>query len=301
MGQLEDMQVFVRVVDSGGISRAAEQLSIAKSAISRRLNELEKRLGVTLINRTTRTSKITEAGQHYYDHALLILDEVNQLNSSATQSKKNLEGTLRLSAPLSFGLAHLAPALDSFAKQHPELTLDVDFSDYESDLIQGGFDLAFRIGDLSDSSLKARRICPIRFSICASPEYLEKQGTPETIHELKHHQILRYAIKESNTWTLYDSSGKKHSIQTPAKIIANNGDYLCQMAVCGHGIIIIPTFITWQSEAKGDLVKILRNYSLPKINAYAIYPHNRYLPQRVRLFIDHLIEKFGDNPYWDQI
>jgi DNA-binding transcriptional LysR family regulator len=300
MGQLEDMQVFVRVVEAGGIGHAAEQLGIAKSAVSRRLTELEARLGVSLISRTTRTSRVTDTGKLYYTHSLSVIDEVAELNSITANPESSLGGTLRLSAPLSFGLSQLTPALDDFAKAHPGLTLDIEFSDHMADLIAGGFDLAFRIGDLSDSTLKARKISPIQSTICASPAYLEKYGTPTTPEDLKNHQVLRYALDNTNSWTLFDKKGKKYSVNTPAKIIANNGDFLCKMAISGHGIIVEPTFITWEAIAIGELIEILPEYKIPDIYAYAVYPQTRYLSRRARLLIDFLAERFGDNPYWDQ-
>lgn len=190
MGQLENMQVFIRVVEAGGIGLAAEQLGIAKSAVSRRLADMENHLGITLINRTTRTSSITEAGNLYYTRALKILGDVVELDAMASDPQASLRGTLRLAAPVSFGLTHLAPALDRFTKKHPELTLHVDFSDQHIDLIEGGYDLAFRIGNLESSTLKARRISPIHIMMCASPDYLDQWGIPEKPDDLKHHQLL---------------------------------------------------------------------------------------------------------------
>jgi len=299
LGQLEDMQAFIRIVEAGGIGPAAEQMGIAPSAISRRLALLESRLGVTLINRTTRTSKITEVGQTYYTRSLQVINEVTELNTITTDPDCSIHGTLRLSAPLSFGLSHLARALDTFAKEHPELTLDIDFSDHEIDLIEGGFDLAFRIGKLNDSSLKARRISPIRFNICASPEYLKQHGTPKTPDDLKNHKLLRYALYGNNNWKLIDEKGQHHKINTTSKMIANNGDFLNDMAIAGHGILLTPTFISWKAIAMGELTPILQNYKLEDLYAYAVYPQTHYLSQRVRLLIDFLAERFGDNPYWD--
>ena len=300
MGQLEDMQVFVRVVEAGSIGLAAEQLSIAKSAVSRRLSELETRLGVTLINRTTRTSSITEAGSLYYNRALRIIDEVDELNTMTSDPETSLQGSLRLAAPLSFGLSHLAPALDSFAQQHSKLTLEVDFSDRRIDLIEGGFDLAFRIGDVEDSSLKARRISPIRMVICASPDYLQQWGMPKTPEDLKQHQLLHYTLSNKRSWKLVDQTGEAHVIHVEAKVMANNGDFLNKMAMAGHGVLITPTFISWQAIAEGDLVPILTDCTIPSTSAYAVYPRTRYLSQRARLLIDCLVERFGENPYWDQ-
>ena len=301
MGQLENMQVFIRVVEAGGIGVAAEQMGLAKSAVSRRLADLESKLGITLINRTTRTSSLTEAGNLYYKRALHILDDVAELNVMTSDPKASLKGTLRLAVPLSFGLAHLTPALDSFAEKYPDLTLHVDFSDTHIDLVEGGYDLAFRIGKLKDSSLKARRIAPIRLIVCASPSYLEQWGTPKIPQELKQHKLLRYTLNTEKNWKFLDRHGKDITLQTDAKIQANNGDFLCKMAIAGHGILLSPTFITWEAVAKGQLVPILEHYTVRPSTAYAVYPQTRYLSQRARYLIDHLLETFGDNPYWDKV
>ena len=300
MGQLEDMEAFVRVVEAGGIGNAAEQMGIAKSAVSRRLSELESRLGVTLINRTTRTQKLSDTGEHYYKRALQIINEMSELNNVTANPDCDLKGTIRISAPLTFGLSHLAPALDSFFKTHPQLSLDIDFTDNHIDLIAGGYDLAFRIGDLDDSSLRARLMFPVSFCLCASPQYLADHGTPETPEELKQHQILRYSLANISSMTLTDKDNQKHTISTKGGIVANNGSFLSDMAVAGHGIILTPTFISWESLALGDLVPIMQDYTLLKINAYAVYPQARNLSRRTRLLIDFLVERFGNNPYWDQ-
>lgn len=300
MGQLEDIQAFIRVGEAGGIGNAAEQMGIAKSAVSRRLSELEARLGITLINRTTRTQKLTELGEQYYNRSLQILNEITELNNVISDPEFTLHGTLRVSAPLSFGLIHLAPALDSFIKEHPQLTLDINFNDNQIDLIGGGFDLAFRIGELDDSSLKARLICPIRFAICASPKYLAEHGTPKHPDDLKNHQCLRYSLYGSNTWTFFDKDNRKQSVTTNSRIVANNGDFLSEMAVANHGILITPTFISWEALSLGELVPILEDFNTPTLNAYAVFAQSRQLSRRIRLLIDFLVERFGNNPYWDQ-
>jgi len=300
MGQLEDMTVFIRVVDAGGISRAAEQLGIAKSAVSRRLVDLETRLGIRLLNRTTRTSSLTEAGRGFYERSIKIIDDISELNALASDSNTCLEGTINLAAPLSFGLSHLAPAIDDFLSLHPELTININFSDRQINLIEEGLDLAVRIADLKDSSLIARKLSPIRTQLCASPEYLKKQGTPETLDDLKHHPLLHYNLSNTSSWKLTDSQGEQHFIHVKAKINANNGDFLKDMAIAGHGILLIPTFISWKAIANGELVPLLSDYMTPQLNAYAVYPQTRYLSQRTRVLIDFLVERFGEKPYWDQ-
>jgi len=300
MGQLEDMTVFIRVVDAGGISRAAEQLGIAKSAVSRRLVDLETRLGIRLLNRTTRSSSLTEAGRSFYERSIKIVDDVTELNALAKDSNTHLEGTINLAVPLSFGLSHLAPAIDDFLSFHPELTININFSDRQVNLIEEGLDLAVRIADLKDSSLIARKLSPIRTQLCASPDYLKKHGTPKSVNDLKHHQLLQYNLSSTSTWKLTDKLGEQHFINVKAKVTANNGDFLKDMAIAGHGIIMMPTFILWKAIANTELVPILSGYITPQLNAYAVYPQTRYLSQRTRVFIDFLVERFGENPYWDK-
>jgi DNA-binding transcriptional LysR family regulator len=300
MGQLEEMQVFVRIVEAGSITQASGQLNLAKSAVSKRLGDLEKRLGSKLINRTTRKSSLTEAGNQYYQRVKLLLGEVDALNDDMACTTNVLAGSLKLAVPLSFGIAHLTPAIDLFMRQHPELKIEIDFSDRQVDIIEGGYDLAFRIGTLKDSSLKARKITPIRHVLCASPSYLEEHGSPTEPQQLKEHKILKYGSLPLAGIHLEDQTGQQHLVNVEAYLIANNGDAIKQMALSGHGIVMLPTFIVWNALAKGDLVPVLEHYSLPTMNAYAIYSPNRYLPRKVRSLIDFLIERFGDNPYWDQ-
>ena len=299
MGQLEDMAMFVRVVEAGSITKAAEQLNIAKSAVSRRLKELETRLGSQLISRTTRQSNLTQAGEQYYQKVHHILSEVDALNEETSGTPTRIEGTLKMTAPLSFGLMHLNDVIDEYANQHPELKFELDFSDRHTDLIEEGFELAIRIRELQDSSYQAKRLALIRYALCASPEYLERMGTPKTFDDLSEHEFLQYGMSKSSTIELIDEQGKKHQVVVNGKIKANNGDFLREMAVKGQGIAFLPTFITYRSLTSGELVPILQQYQLPTLNAYAVYPKNRFLSQRCRYLIDFIAERFGDNPYWD--
>lgn len=300
MSQFEEMRSFVRIVEAGSISRAAEQLGVAKSGVSRRLGDLEKRLGVKLLNRTTRRSSLTEAGQSYYSGAAKLLTDVAELNAATADTDASLEGTLRLAVPLSFGLRHLSPAIDEFLKTHPDLNVNIDFSDRLVDLVESGVDLAIRISRLGDSSLRARKICPIRMLLCASPAYIEKQGCPKQPEDLKQHRLLRYDMGSTTQVRLEDHQGKVYLAQTVSRVAANNGDFLCDMAMAGHGIIVTPSFIAWQALASGDLVEVMPGFAPPPLDAWAVYPQTRYLSRRARLFIDFLAERFGDNPYWDQ-
>ena len=299
MSQFEEMRTFVRIVEAGSISKAAEQLDIAKSGVSRRLTDLEGRLGVRLINRTTRRSSLTEAGRSYYAGAVKLMADVAELDASTADAEASLKGRLRLAVPLSFGLAHLAPAIDEFLREHPGLDLDMDFSDRQVDLVERGVDLAIRIAQLEDSNLQARRLCPIRLLLCASPAYLEAHGRPERPVDLERHRLLRYAASGGSAIRLPDGEGGEILVQAAAPIVANNGDFLRDMAVAGQGITLIPSFIAWQALAVGDLVEVMPGHAPQPLNAWAVYPRNRYLSRRARLFIDFLAERFGERPYWD--
>lgn len=302
MGQLEDMALFVRIVDTGSITKAAKQLGIAKSAVSRRLKALETRLGSQLISRTTRRSNLTETGELYYQQAKNILSEVAALNEQTSGAPTRIEGTLKMTAPLSFGLMHLTEVIHEYANQHPNLNFELDFSDRHIDLIEEGYELAIRIRELEDSSYQAKRLALIRFVLCASPDYLDRMGTPETAIDLKKHEFLQYGLSnKANALKLIDAQGKTQTIETSSKIKATNGEFLVDMAVKGHGITYMPTFIAYKTLARGELIPVLPQYQLPTLNAYAVYPKNRFLSQRCRYLIDFIAERFGDNPYWDQV
>jgi DNA-binding transcriptional LysR family regulator len=299
MGQLEDMAMFVRIVDAGGIGKAAEQLSLAKSAVSRRLVELEKRLNTKLLIRTTRKSSLTDAGRHYYQRAINIIDDVAQLNTNTSNTNIVLEGSLRLALPLSFGLMHLSPILDEFKRQHPQLRLEIDFSDRQINLVEEGFELAVRIGELKDSSMQAKKIAVIQHMLCASPDYLVKHGEPNNVDELKHHQLLRYVNNEKTSWSITDPKGKKYTLEANAQISANNGVFLKKMAIAGHGIVYIPCFIAYQAIAEQSLVPVLQDHQFIEYNMYAVYPQNRFLSQRSRSFIELLTKSFSLPAHWN--
>jgi DNA-binding transcriptional LysR family regulator len=256
---------------------------------------------VQLINRTTRRISLSGVGREYYQAAVKLIGDISELDALATNAETSLQGQLRLAVPLSFGLCHLSAAIDEFARAHPGLTFDIDFSDRLVDLVEQGVDLAIRITALKDSSFKARRICPIRLKLCASPAYLEAHGTPLTPDDLKQHALLGYNIGAGTTLKLKDPQGNEHLVQISSRIVANNGDFLRDMALAGHGIVLLPTFIAWQALANGALKPVLETYLPAQLSAWAVYPQTRYLSQRARVFIDFLIDRFGETPYWDQV
>ncbi|GAW96727.1 MULTISPECIES: LysR family transcriptional regulator [Colwellia] len=312
MGQLEDMALLVRIVDAGGIGKAAEQLNMAKSAVSKRLKELENRLGTQLLSRTTRKSALTEAGSLYYQRAITIIDEVAELNALTHGVKKSLSGTLKITMPLSFGLLHLTPVIDEFSQLHPKLKLHIDFVDRHIDLLAEGYELAIRIAELKDSSLQARRLTPIRHVLCASPDFIKKHGSIETLAQLNNLDYLQYGnIGQSHSHlaqsqnaqgkvSLTDAKGKAHTVPLNTIMTANNGDFLKAMAIKGKGVCYLPSFISYQAIQAGQLVPLMSKYQLPIIHAYAVYPQTRFLSERCRLLIDFIAQRFGDKPYWDE-
>jgi len=300
MDRFENMSVFIRVVETGSISAAALRLGVAKSAVSRRLKELEEHLGVELFHRTTRKMNLTDTGSAFYHQSVRILDDVFEAEVATSQAHGTLKGSLKIALPSTFGLMHMGPAINEFLQLHPQIEFDLDFNDREVDLIQEGFDLAVRIANLPDSSLIARRLASIQFVVCASPAYLKKMGVPQSPDALSKHQCLVYSlIRDFEYWNFTDVDGKKIRVKIYPNLKASTGEFLKDAAVEGQGIILIPSFIAYKEIEGGALVQILKKYEISKLDAYAIYPQTRHLSQRVRAFVDFLVNRFEGTPYWD--
>jgi DNA-binding transcriptional LysR family regulator len=300
MDRFENMSTFIRVVEAGSISGAADRLGVAKSAVSRRLKALEEHLGVELFHRTTRKMNLTDTGRAYYHQSVRILEDVLEAEHATSQAHGTLKGSLKIALPSTFGLMHIGSAINEFLQAHPQIEFDLDFNDREVDLIQEGFDLAIRIAKLPDSSLIARRLAPIKFVMCASPAYLEQMGIPQSPDELREHQCLVYSLlRDFEYWHLIDSNGKEIKTKIRPYLKASTGDYLKDAALEGQGIILVPSFITYKEIERGTLISILKDYKSPQVDAYAIYPQTRHLSQRVRAFVDFLVKRFEGIPYWD--
>jgi len=298
VNQIEDMQTFKRIVEAGSISLAAEQLDTAKSAVSRRLKDLEKRLNVTLLQRTTRRQTLTEAGHRYYQHCLRLLDDIAEAEAQISDIEAELSGKLRISAPVSFGLMHLGPALQEFQLIHPLIEMSIDFNDRLVDLIADGFDLAIRISRLEDSTLIAKKLSSTRLVVCASPEYLAYHGTPVIPTDLtNNHTVLHYR-NTSESWQ-FQQDGGPISLHLQGKLSANNGNFLCDAAIAGQGIIYSPDFICYQAVQSGQLQVILRDYMHEnELGIFAVYPQTRYLPRRSQILIAYLQNYFARNAPW---
>lgn len=300
MDRLDDMLAFIKVVDTRSFTSAADRLGLSKSVVSRRIAELENRLGARLLNRTTRKLSLTEVGQAFYDRCSRILADLEEAERAASDLHAAPRGRLRINAPVSFGLMHLGPAVSTFLERYPQIEIDIDLNDRYVDLVEEGYDLAVRIGRLRDSSLIARRLAPARLVVCASPAYLERAGTPVTPDDLTRHNCLIYTnVPTAEQWVFAVDGGETRSVRVSGNLRSSNGDLLKAAALAGAGIVILPTFMCGDALAAGTLKCLLLHAYASASAVYAVYPQNRHLSPKVRVFVDFLAGRFGPNPYWD--
>jgi len=290
MNPYEDMRIFAQVLEAGSFTAAADRLGMSKQSVSRRLMQLEERLGVRLLNRSTRRLDATPLGQHYYQSALRLLGEVQQVEHDISGQAQALRGTLRLSAPLSFAMSHLGCLLTEFLQLHPQVDVEVDLSDRAVDLIGEGYDLALRIGALEDSSLIARRIASVERVYCASPAYLQARGVPLKPEDLAGHDCLPYGHSRQVQWQ-FRQGGKAQAIQVAGRMRANNGELLRDAAIAGMGVTYLPTFIVGQALADGRLVNVLEEWTPPALQLSAVYPQHRQVARPVQGFVSFLRER----------
>jgi DNA-binding transcriptional LysR family regulator len=293
--KFEDIRTFVAVVQARGFAQAGKRLGIAKSAVSRRVNDLEDRLGTRLLNRTTRQFSPTPAGAELYRRGLRLLADFQEAEDAVSTGSNEPAGKLRISAPVSFGSHCLGRVIPEFMSRFPHLQIELELEDRLIDLVANGFDVAVRISRLKDSSLIARKIVAIRHVICASPDYLLRRGRPKLPEDLQEHTTLRYSYVDDH-WEFT----KKEVLSPPSKFRCNNGDTLLEAAIAGGGLAYLPSFIVHQAVANGQLEVCLSGFEKDPIALYAVYPSTRHLSANIRVFIDFLIEKFGTNPFWDK-
>jgi DNA-binding transcriptional LysR family regulator len=300
MDKFSEIQTFVNVVETGSLSAAADRMAVAKSAVSRRLAELESRLGVQLLQRTTRRIKLTDSGRRFHESSRRILADLEESEFAIATEHATLNGVIRIAAPLSFGIHHLSPVLNNFQKAHPRVDLDLSLDDRQINLLEAGFDLGLRIGKLEDSSLIARRLAPIRRIVLASPTYLQQHGEPRSPEDLKQHIGLTYTnMPEGQLWQFTRPDGSLVSVRVPGHLKANNGEFLLNAAIDDLGVVVSTTFIACKAIEQGLLKPILCEFEPKPVSLYVIYPSQRHLPHRVRTLIDFLAECFCENPYWD--
>jgi DNA-binding transcriptional LysR family regulator len=300
MDKLVSMRAFAKVIEHGSFSTAGREMRLSRSAVSKYVIDLEQQLGVQLLNRTTRSAVPTDNGRVYYERCVAILSEIEEADIAVAHLQAEPRGLLRVNAPMSFGTLHLGRAVASFMERYPELQIELRLSDQQLDTVQEGFDVTIRIADLADSTLIARKIVSARRVLCASPGYLKRRGTPRHPNDLREHECLSYGHLATGTqWKLTGKDGD-HWLQVPSKLCTNNAEVLRDAAVSGRGIALLPTFIAGPDLRRGRLTAILAGYRAPELSVCALYPPTRHLSMKVRVFIDFLVERFGDKPYWDE-
>jgi len=288
----------VAVVKSGSFSLASERLGMTKSAVSKRISRLEDNLGTRLFHRSTRKLTLSEAGEQFSDYACNALFVAQQGIDAATLHQGKPKGTLKINAPMTFSRLHLVPHLKEFLELYPDIKVVLSMDDKLVEMIEGGYDVGIRIGDLKDSSLIAKKLAKCNSIICAAPEYIEKHGFPSTPNDLKTHNCIYYSLFQAGVeWTFFHRD-EKFKIEPKGNFMVNNSDAICEMLLQGLGICQMPTFIVQNYLNTGRLTQILHQYRLPEHNIFAIYPERRHVPEKVRVFIDFIGEKLGST-YWE--
>lgn len=296
MDTLSRMRAFVDVVEAEGFSAAARKVGKSKALLSKYVRELEDELGALLLNRTTRQLSLTEAGHTYYARAVELLRDVEDLAESVRDSSGDVRGRVRLSAPRTFADAPVGQSLIDFAKAHPDITLEINLDDRFVDLVEEGFDLAIRITKLSDSSLIAKRLAPFRVVLCASPELVAAHGEPKSPQDLTHLPcIVDTNSRYRQNWPFRDEDGEIVNVPVTGRIEVNSPMTARAAAISGLGFAVLPDFIADPEVEAGRLVPLLQDNAANGAGIYAIYPHRRYLPAKVRAFVDYLARWLKEN------
>lgn len=291
---LEGLAVFSRVADLGSFARAAHELKLSRPTVSKAVSRLEARLGVPLLHRHSRRLTLTDDGRRVLERARRILAEGRAAEAEAAASADTPSGVVRLTAPMSFGLQQLGPLLPDFLDSYPDVRLDIELSDAQSDLISGGFDLALRIAALPDSSLRARRVCDVPRSIVASPSYLDREGRPVHPIDLERHRGIFYSNSPTpEVWRLHHEAQGDWVVRVPGRLQANNADVVVPALVAGAGLAIQPLFAIRKEMEAGRLEAVLPEWSLPPVSLYLVTPPGRLRARAVEALIGFLVERLG--------
>jgi DNA-binding transcriptional LysR family regulator len=299
MDRFTRLSVFVRVVETGSFSAAAEKLGLSRAAASKSVQQLEEHLGARLLNRTTRRLSVTEEGSALYERAVRLLGELDEAEREAAAGAGDPRGTLRLSAPVSFGTLHLGPAVAEFLCQHPHVHVALALEDRFVDLVEDGFDAAIRIGQLADSSLVARRLCATRLILAAAPAYWQRKGRPDHPADLAAEDCFVYTLQAAGrSWHLVDGGGKETVLQARGALAVNNGDVLRAAALAGAGVVLLPDFLIGPDIKAGRLERALPQWRGPEFGVHAVWPSSRHVPARLRVFVDFLAQRLAPQPDW---
>jgi DNA-binding transcriptional LysR family regulator len=301
MQNLTDIAIFVKVVELSSFTAAAEALDSSQPVVSKAVTRLEEKLGARLLNRTTRRLSLTEAGSELYRRSVRALEEIENAELEVARFQTEPRGTLRVSAPMSFSILHLGPAISGFLDRYPGVTVELIQDDRQVDLVDEGYDVAIRIGRLQDSNLIARRITPCRQVMCASPAYLAKRGAPERPEDLLEHNCIVYTLLSTpREWRLTDDAGEIHAVPINGSLHSNNGLVNRAAAVAGAGVVLLPTFYLCDQLRSGELKPVLCRFRPQELAVYTLYPERRNLTPKVRAFVDFLAETFGPAPPWEK-
>ena len=296
MDRFDGMKALVTAVDEGGFAAAGRKLGLSRVQVSRLVTALEDHLGAQLLVRTTRTMALTEAGQVFVERARVLVDDMAADEAAAGDLTGELKALLQINAPMTFGVSHIAPAVNDFMRQHRDITVSLNVNDRFVDPYEEGFDVTLRIGELQPSSLIARKICPIRRIMCASPDYLEEHGRPRTPADLADHAILHYGHLGNELYWPLRGIGNSNRLPVSPVLCSNNGDVLKMASLAGQGIVLLPAFIVTDELANGALVPVLEGFEPAPVALHAIYPPDKYRPAKTRAFVDFLTGRFQHRP-----
>ena len=295
MDRLTEMEAFATVVDQGGFTDAARKMGISKSAVSKHVSSLEARLGARLLNRTTRRVSPTEIGLAYYDRARRVLNDAGEADALVTSMQSAPSGLLRISVATDFGVNHLSPVLGEFLQEFTDITVNMVLNNRYVELISEGFDMAIRIGELEDSTLRARKLTETTRRMIASPDYFKKFGRPTKIDDLNEHKLLHYSNQaNSAVWKLTAPSGEKRQVRTSGWLTVNDGQSLLNAAISGLGIAYLPSFLYAESMQEGLVEEAIPDLPVDTQGIYAVYPPGRFTQPKVRAFIDFLVQAFAE-------
>lgn len=297
MDRLDEIRAFVAVAEARSFTQGARKLDVSGAQVSKLVARLENRLGARLLNRTTRDVSLTDTGQAYLEQAREVLESFDALEASV-RDKSGPSGTLKVSAPVSFGKNQLTPALLDFASGCGAVSLDVSFSDRVVNLVEEGFDVAVRIGHLADSSLVARRLAAVRMVTCASPEYLARAGVPNALEDMAGHDaILDTNARDATVWR-FGPQGDPKDVRVHGRLRFNGAEACVAAAVAGFGVVRTPAFAAAEELRAGRLTPVLCHFEPELIHVHAVYPHARHLAAKVRAFVDFLAQRYAGEPEW---
>ncbi len=295
---LEAWAIFAKVVEMGSFAKAADELGLSQATVSKAITRLESRVKTTLLHRTSRKMSLTESGRGALERAARILDEGEAVELEVAAQSANPHGLIRLAAPMSFGISHLAPLLPDFMASYPDIALEVDFGDEIIDVIEHRIDIALRISSLADSTLLARRMCAVRLLLVGSPEYLDRHGRPEHPRELSGHRAFFYTNSHlGDAWRFEHRRLGAFAISVPAPLRVNNAEALMPVLLAGQGLALQPEFICWAELQSGRLEQVLPEWVSPPIALHIVTPPHRARPMRVQLLIDYLAHCFANAPW----